>query len=397
MGHQFLVRSQNLKHHLTLRTYVYDNVDIQRTRENGLAVFEIVDEDVVLELIVKRRPTNTDHFKDVIDRRQMRTKKMRHSKSDDAAVKKKDGPLKKRKRPAECINEDDSETTANMNTIVSKSTIELQSDIPESSHETHKCGILHATNQSGEGRLQNKQHCFVWLSDTSHYGNVYDYLVKYGYNNVVFIPYSCQKSWIENYPLAPLHSYTDSNGKCVDTADNATATSTANHSSNTSSISINTVNNAAATSTDNFSNTPSSSIRINQKQKQKLFPEAILSDFERDALHVQIYRYFAWLHSHLAKMETSNTGIFAMIHAGLSIRAVENVVREMERGIRAVSLEKERAAKPNNKNDANAIPLLENGWNTRGRVPDFDEMFDRLMAYREIHGHVDVPCGYKND
>ena len=56
MGRQFLVRSHNLQHHLTLRTLVYDNIDLQRSRdENGLAVFEIGEDDVVLELIVRKR------------------------------------------------------------------------------------------------------------------------------------------------------------------------------------------------------------------------------------------------------------------------------------------------------------------------------------------------------
>eukprot|EP00956_Cyclotella_meneghiniana_P037604 scaffold141365_cov38-Cyclotella_meneghiniana.AAC.1 len=56
MGRQFLVRSHNLQHHLTLRTLIYDNIDLQRSRdENGLAVFEIGEDDVVLELIVRRR------------------------------------------------------------------------------------------------------------------------------------------------------------------------------------------------------------------------------------------------------------------------------------------------------------------------------------------------------
>eukprot|EP00956_Cyclotella_meneghiniana_P024977 scaffold51137_cov24-Cyclotella_meneghiniana.AAC.1 len=63
MGRQFLVRSHNLQHHLTLRTLVYDNVELQRSRdENGLAVFEIGEDDVVLELIVRRRrPVAASH------------------------------------------------------------------------------------------------------------------------------------------------------------------------------------------------------------------------------------------------------------------------------------------------------------------------------------------------
>ena len=113
--------------------------------------------------------------------------------------------------------------------IVSKSTIELHSDIPQPVHETHKCGILHAkNNQSGEEHSK-RQHCFVWLSDTSHFANAHDHLVQSGYNDVVFVPYSCQKSWIENHPSAPLHMYTDPNGNCVNTAAHSAHPSSATH------------------------------------------------------------------------------------------------------------------------------------------------------------------------
>lgn len=130
-------------------------------------------------------------------------------------------------------------------------------------------------------------------------------------------------------------------------------------------------------------------------------------------------------------MEAEDTGKRAMSRAGVSIRAVENVIREME-GIRAVSFEKEEAATTNNEDNNNIfsqtndndddVPLLERALvdqmekiaksfednnadaarpgNKKGRTSqtlDFDDMFGRLMAYREIHGHVDVPHKYKDD
>ena len=60
MGHQFLVRSQGHKHHLRLKTVVHDGVDITRLHKDGMAVFEITDPDVVLELIVRCKSAN-DH------------------------------------------------------------------------------------------------------------------------------------------------------------------------------------------------------------------------------------------------------------------------------------------------------------------------------------------------
>ena len=322
-----------------------------------------------------------------------------------------------------------------MNTV-SKSTIELQSDIPPSLHETHQCGILHGTNNpSGEGRLlQNKQHCFAWLSDTSHYTNASDYLHKSGYNNVVFIPYSCQKSWIEKYPSAPLHIYTDPSGKCVKTVDNWNAATTTTSTSS--------ANNNNTASISNISSAVVKYPQLNKKKKKKLFPAAILSHYERDALHIQIYRYFAWLHSHLAVLETTDTGKRAMSRAGVSIRAIEKIISEMG-GIRAVSFEvanngtvddddeddtntnnsNTTQSQPNDENDV-VTPLLESdlvhqmetlaksfedvannnnapgnkkGQKRTSQTLDFEEMFGRLMAYREVHGHVDLPHKYKAD
>jgi hypothetical protein len=55
MGCQFIVRSQGLKHHLTLKTISYGGIEITRLLEDGVAVFEISDPDAVLELVVKRK------------------------------------------------------------------------------------------------------------------------------------------------------------------------------------------------------------------------------------------------------------------------------------------------------------------------------------------------------
>lgn len=54
MGHQFIVRSQGLKQNLNLKTVVYDGVNITRFDEDdGTAVYEINDQDLVLELIIR--------------------------------------------------------------------------------------------------------------------------------------------------------------------------------------------------------------------------------------------------------------------------------------------------------------------------------------------------------
>ena len=54
MSTQFLVRSDSNGHPLKLRTVLYDGLELRRTFENGVAVFEVSDSDVVIELVIRR-------------------------------------------------------------------------------------------------------------------------------------------------------------------------------------------------------------------------------------------------------------------------------------------------------------------------------------------------------
>ena len=45
----------------------------------------------------------------------------------------------------------------------------------------------------------------------------------------------------------------------------------------------------------------------------------------------------------------------------------------------------------------NNAPGNKKGQKRTSQTLDFEEMFGRLMAYREVHGHVDVPHKYKDD
>ncbi|KAL7504325.1 hypothetical protein ACHAXN_002006 [Cyclotella atomus] len=55
MGTQFIVRSQDNKFALKLRTVLYDGVEMIRLRENDIAIFEFDDPDVVVELVVRKK------------------------------------------------------------------------------------------------------------------------------------------------------------------------------------------------------------------------------------------------------------------------------------------------------------------------------------------------------
>lgn len=54
MATQFIVRSQD-KQPFGLRTVIYPGIEIKRTKENDIAVFELTDSDLIVELVVKRK------------------------------------------------------------------------------------------------------------------------------------------------------------------------------------------------------------------------------------------------------------------------------------------------------------------------------------------------------
>ena len=54
MATQFLVRSESNAHPLKLRTILHDGLEIRRSTENGVAVFEMTDPNVVIELVMRR-------------------------------------------------------------------------------------------------------------------------------------------------------------------------------------------------------------------------------------------------------------------------------------------------------------------------------------------------------
>jgi hypothetical protein len=296
---------------------------------------------------------------------------------------------------------------------VTKSTIQFKSDVGKSSKETHTCGILHATKQSA---LKGEEHCFAWLSDTSHFASAYEHLSKLGYTNVVFIPYSCKKAWMGKYPLASPLLHIDSTGHC------------------TGSPSANGI--ATSASTNNGLTypqlmqppqlTPSTKKRSRPKSKRKLFSDAILSHSERDTLHIQMHTYFTWLDSQLEKLAEKDNGKRIMGQAGISRQTVGNILEELE-GLKAVSRykdDKERDASMELEASKETVPFLEGelkdqleqmteetvqtnaedgeegrkrGCYRRALAHDFDDMFGRLMRFREMYGHVDVSHKYKGD
>lgn len=282
---------------------------------------------------------------------------------------------------------------------VAVSTIELKSDVHNASREAHTSGMLHAIKHSDSN---GEEHCFAWISDTSFYPDAYEYLSKYGFTKVVFIPYTCKKAWMVQYPYLPVCIHIDEEGNCVGTPNGKTSTS-------------------SASSNKNVFPQSKTAKRRKTKNKKKLFEGAMLSHFERDCLHIQMHSYFSWLSVQLEKLEEEENGKRMMARAGVSRRVVDSLIDGLE-GFKAVEHYKENS----DVNFKDTLPFLEKGLvkqletmvevtvtkdgdegpkkrrrvqnDSRSRAAlDFDEMFERLIQFQEIHGHVNVPNTRKGD
>lgn len=165
---------------------------------------------------------------------------------------------------------------------------------------------------------------------------------------VTFLPYSSRRSWIDKYPYAFPHVYCGGNGvvsgypywseggsndniiragsgsgvgyyermfqpsmnhcHLTSTGDGVGVMAISSSSATGIAASTTTYNATTreANSTEKILTTPLTSSKRGRKKK-KLFPTAHLPNEERDELHMEIYKYFEWLHNSLVAASTLTT------------------------------------------------------------------------------------------
>ena len=153
-----------------------------------------------------------------------------------------------------------------------------------------------------------------------------------------------------------------------------------------------------------------------KKSKSASFPKLIestlLPDAERDELHIEIWKYFKWLHDELSSFETSDHP--GVKHAPYTSEGIQRVMGEMESVFRAIRDSKTNDAEE--ERPQKGYPLLEDVLEEtltrrvmelgrkrrakpkiRNKEHDFDEMFEKLVKYKEEHGSCCVPAKWKED
>ncbi len=197
---------------------------------------------------------------------------------------------------------------------VTQSSFTFQSDIPPTSVDIHPSGILHAYRTTSPNTINNtnnntrEEHTFAWISSLSHIQSAATHLTQHGFDpsTFVFIPYSTKRNWVNRYPHAAPALECNENGEVVVFLNWRPYPNGLQEIKDEDGI-------FARGSSGSKKRSSSKSPANNNRNKKRKFgveltPNSILSNPERDMLHLNIYTYFQWLQSQLVEMETTFSG-----------------------------------------------------------------------------------------
>lgn len=180
-----------------------------------------------------------------------------------------------------------------MVTTVTSTTLTLQTDLTESP-PLNTPGILHGKKQSWNSARLDTTTLFLWVADSTHLAAAVAHLsTAMGYNadSLLFIPYSNKENWIKNYSYAIPSMECDEEGVIV---------------------TVDTVPSLPAMDVTSSSLREHTSSKQRKKSQRKagieLLPSSMLTNPERDALHIEIYKYFNWLKTALEEVEVIHAG-----------------------------------------------------------------------------------------
>ncbi|KAL7546469.1 hypothetical protein ACHAWF_009804 [Thalassiosira exigua] len=223
------------------------------------------------------------------------------------------------------------------------SRLTLRTDVrgDASSRSVHKSGILHAIKRSRPpspsddppgDRTGREEHAFAWIAnkDDPIVGVVISHFSKFGFDGegAKFVPYTSREGWERRYPHARPTIECDEDGAVrglpqfplpaeihsepVDADDGVGADATSGRRDETATT------------------------KAIRRDRSKLIRDAALLDPERSRLHLEIYKYLAWLAARLDGIETAERGRASVRRAGISPSALQNLLTKMEGTFRDV-------------------------------------------------------------
>ncbi|KAL7539283.1 hypothetical protein ACHAXR_009151 [Thalassiosira sp. AJA248-18] len=310
-------------------------------------------------------------------------------------------------------------------TKVQKTTFTFKSDVRKSQLDSHPCGVLHALRSTPNGR---EEHSFAWIANYDTSDAALAHLERYGFTRekVQFIPYSSKANWVTKYPHA--FPYVD----CDDGGTVAGFPHWSPHAQSALDIPPEVVHVAAQPSTTaaivRSAAAKGGKVAVTKKKggNSNRLVNTLLANNERHQLHNEIYNYFSWLNDQVVELETSEAGRRAVKKANLKAAGLRGIMAKLDSTFTIAK--KKKTPEGNETDDMDIqVPILEesllNEMNNLASAEeqaqrkrkaevkaesalkkkahweplDFDSMFGKLLAYKEEHGHPNVPVKYQQD
>jgi hypothetical protein len=188
---------------------------------------------------------------------------------------------------------------------VTSTTLSIQTDLTESP-PANSSGILHGSNG---------KHVFCWIADSSHLNVAVNHLVKQKYDRdgLIFIPYSSKDNWIKTYTYATPSLECTENGQINHLIQHSLTSEQL--SKLISSGNSNDYQLQKKIETKKEIEYPQLTQR-NKKRKIgiELLTNSILTNAERDVLHIEIFKYFSWLKTTLEEVELVHAGTRTLLN-----------------------------------------------------------------------------------
>eukprot|EP00584_Thalassiosira_punctigera_P012291 CAMPEP_0172560836 /NCGR_PEP_ID=MMETSP1067-20121228/90397_1 /TAXON_ID=265564 ORGANISM="Thalassiosira punctigera, Strain Tpunct2005C2" /NCGR_SAMPLE_ID=MMETSP1067 /ASSEMBLY_ACC=CAM_ASM_000444 /LENGTH=771 /DNA_ID=CAMNT_0013350723 /DNA_START=196 /DNA_END=2511 /DNA_ORIENTATION=+ len=332
---------------------------------------------------------------------------------------------------------------------VQKTTFIFRTNVRKSQLESSRCGVLHVFRSSAPSGSR-EEHAFAWVENYElGVEATCAHLERYGFprDRAQFIPFSSEAAWISKYPHAFPHV------RCSVTGE-VTGFPLWSHQAQSELEVPPEVLRAAHSAADvvaegikdGRTDPDNATNELPAKRKNAAgggrLADTVLTNGERRELHNEIYNYFKWLSDRVADLETSEAGRRAVKKADLPAAALRSIVLKLEAAFKIIGQKKvaageKKMAEAIKKIEANvevvdddddnaAMPLLEESLaremaglaaaeeeakrrakkiklessdrrKSTGESLDFDLMFEKLLVYKEEHGHPNVPVKYQKD
>ena len=186
---------------------------------------------------------------------------------------------------------------------VSSASLTYETDVPPASLASHRSGVL-----VGRGPL-SRPSC-AWLADASSLEAAASRLEASGHtrSGMAFVPYTTREAWAAAYPHAPLEFDVDADG----TIAVPVAVVGEGEGGKIEAVPL-----ADTASRDARGARAASAARRRRRNPGNVFKDPdLLTDAERDELHVAMYRYVKWLGGKVSAVEAERAAADAAAIAG---------------------------------------------------------------------------------